>query len=212
MLSVILDYSHLVVNVHTGAGRDELTDDDIFLQTSQIVALALDSRICESLCGLLEGCCRQERIGVGGCLCDTLDDGLDHNGLEVDLALCDPALDLLVSLVCFLLVDECAGEQQARTGVNYNNALDDGEQTTGSGYYGTENEPQKREITVSIDTFYNTASETVREGKYKTESTVAVVLKFDSPSLAYDADSDDEEDDGDVHYSIEISMPLVVVT
>ena len=100
------------------------------------------------------------------------------------------------------------------TGVqfNYNNALDDGEQTTGSGYYGTENEPQKREITVSIDTFYNTASETVREGKYKTESTVAVVLKFDSPSLAYDADSDDEEDDGDVHYSIEISMPLVVVT
>jgi hypothetical protein len=100
------------------------------------------------------------------------------------------------------------------TGVqfNYGNALDEGEQTTGSGYYGTENEPQKREITMSIDTFYNNASETVRESKYKTEATAAVVLKFNSPSLAYDADSDDEEDEGDVPYSIEISMPLVVVT
>ena len=95
---------------------------------------------------------------------------------------------------------------------DYSNALDEGEQTTGSGYYGTENEPQKRAITISCETFYNNASETVREAKYKTESTVAVVLKFNSPSLAYDADTDGEEDTGDIPYSIEIAMPLVVVT
>lgn len=94
---------------------------------------------------------------------------------------------------------------------DYANALDDGEQTTSSGYYGTEPEPQKREIGVSIETFFNTAANTVRESKYKTENKVAVVLKFESPSLAYDADSDGEPDSGDIPYSIEISMPLVVI-
>lgn len=85
--------------------------------------------------------------------------------------------------------------------VSINNNLDEGEQTLGSGYYGTEPEPQKREVTTSIDTFYNAASNTVRENKYKTENKVAVVLRFESPS----------EIDTGVKYRMEIEMPLVVV-
>ena len=40
---------HVVVQCHTGTGRNQLTDDDILLQTEQIVALAVDRGIGQSL-------------------------------------------------------------------------------------------------------------------------------------------------------------------
>lgn len=85
--------------------------------------------------------------------------------------------------------------------VEYNNNLDDGEQTLGSGYYGTEKEPQAREITLTLESFYNAKTETVREKKYLTESTVAIKLNFISPN---------EIEDGQ-NYKIEFDMPLVCI-
>lgn len=83
------------------------------------------------------------------------------------------------------------------------NNLDDGEQTLGSGYYSTEPEPQKRDVKVSLDTFFNQASDTVRSQKYLSENTVNVSLVFESPDYA-DASKNQ-------HYSIQIDMPLLVL-
>lgn len=85
---------------------------------------------------------------------------------------------------------------------SYNNALDEGEQTSGSGIYGTEPEPQKRDISANLEVFFNAASNTIRDGKFKQNATAAVVLKFESP---------DEAASG-TKYSMEISMPLFVIT
>lgn len=85
--------------------------------------------------------------------------------------------------------------------VNYGNNLDEGVQTLGSGYFNTEAEPQSRDITVSIESFYNANTETVREQKYKTENNCAVVLRFESPDVI----------EGDTHYSVEITLPKVVI-
>lgn len=82
-----------------------------------------------------------------------------------------------------------------------NNNLDDGAQTLGSGYYGTEAEPQARDVTISLDCLYNATSETIREQKYKTENKVAVVLNFESPSEIASGE----------HYTLAIKMPLVVI-
>ena len=70
-ICVILDDLDVVVNVHTSTSRNQLTDNNIFLQTIQIVALATDCGIGQRLCGLLEGCSRQEAVGAGGCLGNT---------------------------------------------------------------------------------------------------------------------------------------------
>lgn len=85
--------------------------------------------------------------------------------------------------------------------IEYNNNLDDGEQTLGSGYFGTEKNPQSRDITISIETFYNAASETVRSNKYLTENKCAVKLNFISP---------DEVTTG-VNYSMGFNLPLVAI-
>lgn len=83
------------------------------------------------------------------------------------------------------------------------NNLDDGDQTLGSGYYGTEPEPQKREVKVSLDTFFNETSDSIREEKYISENTVNASLMFESPSYA--------DEDSNLHYSIQIDMPLLVL-
>lgn len=85
--------------------------------------------------------------------------------------------------------------------VEYNNNLDDGEQTLGSGYYGTEKNPQSRDITISVDSFYNSATETVRNQKYLTENKCAIKLNFISP---------DEIVSG-TNYSIGFDLPLVSI-
>ncbi len=86
--------------------------------------------------------------------------------------------------------------------IEIKNTLDDGEQTLGSGYYGTENEPQGREVSVSVETSYNAVTETVRENKYKKESYVDVRLKFISPSEIISG----------YKYELAIDMPKVAIT
>ena len=44
------------VTLHTGTCRNQLTNDNVFLQTDQMVNLAVDSRLGQNLGGLLEGC------------------------------------------------------------------------------------------------------------------------------------------------------------
>ena len=44
----------VAVVLHAGAGRDETTDDDVFLQAAQIVDGAVDGRLGEDAGGLLE--------------------------------------------------------------------------------------------------------------------------------------------------------------
>lgn len=85
--------------------------------------------------------------------------------------------------------------------VDYNNNLDDGAQTLGSGYFGTEKQPQQRDITVTLESFYNEETETIREEKYKKESTIAVVLNFESPSEIVEG----------TNYGIKFDMPLVCI-
>lgn len=86
--------------------------------------------------------------------------------------------------------------------IEHVNNLDDGEQTSGSGLYGSETQPQKRETTVTLETFFNSASNTVRDNKYKVDSTATFVAKYESPSEATIG----------TPYSMEISIPLLVVT
>lgn len=86
--------------------------------------------------------------------------------------------------------------------IEIKNTLDEGDQTLGSGYYGTENEPQGREVSISVETSYNAKTETVREQKYKTENNVDVKLKFVSPSEVID----------DINYELGIDLPKVAVT
>ena len=64
----------VAVAFHTGASRDQLTNDDIFLQAHQRVHLALDSGIGEHSGGLLEGGCGQEGICCQRSLGDTQQD------------------------------------------------------------------------------------------------------------------------------------------
>ena len=50
-----------------GPGRDQLTDDDVLLQTNQLVLPALDGRLCKHPGRFLEGCRGKPRIsGQGG--------------------------------------------------------------------------------------------------------------------------------------------------
>ena len=85
---------------------------------------------------------------------------------------------------------------------NLNNNLDAGEQTLGSGYYGTEQQPQKREATIQLDAEYDATTEGIHEDNFKTGTAAEVVLEFISP----------EEVETGLPYSIKIILPAVVVT
>ena len=54
---------HLAVTGNTGTCRNQLADDDVFLETNERIGLALDSCIGEDSGGFLEGSCREEGIG-----------------------------------------------------------------------------------------------------------------------------------------------------
>lgn len=86
--------------------------------------------------------------------------------------------------------------------IEIKNNLDDGEQTLSSGVFGTEKQPQDREITVSFESKYSTATETIREQKYLTENTTNVVLNFISPTLVEDG----------INNQIQINMPRVGIS
>lgn len=86
--------------------------------------------------------------------------------------------------------------------IDYANTLDEGEQTIASGLNGTEPEPQDRKITITLETDYDSAAEGVRESDYKTEATVDIRLRFESP----------DEIVAGVKHAIEILLPKVAIT
>ena len=65
----------IMVASHTGSGRNKLTDDDILLKSEQIVDLSADSRIGKNLGRFLEGCRREEGLGLERSLCDSEENG-----------------------------------------------------------------------------------------------------------------------------------------
>lgn len=84
---------------------------------------------------------------------------------------------------------------------NLSNNLDDGEQTTGSGIYGTEPEPQKRSVTATLGCLFTSNANTIRENKFVQDATSNVVLRFESP----------EDAASGTKYSVSIKMPLFVL-
>ena len=116
-IALVLDYLYLIIDVHTGAGRYQLTDDYIFLQTQQMVALAPDCSIRQRLCGFLEGSGGQEALRTGGSLGDTLQHRCGGNQGKGLLTVVDPLLDLLVDLCNLLGVYQSTGEQIAAAGI-----------------------------------------------------------------------------------------------
>jgi hypothetical protein len=70
------------------------------------------------------------------------------------------------------------------TGVSlsYDNKLDDGDITLGSGLYSTEPEHSLRDIQVTLDTFYDDTTEGIREDNYKVGATASIAFTFISPS------------------------------
>ena len=114
MLGFALDGAYkldIVVDIHTGTSRDELTDADVLLQTLEVVTLAADRSIGECLGGLLEGGSRDEGIRAGRSFGDTLQDGGGLNELDVRSARINELLQLLVELVNTLALYQRALEQ-----------------------------------------------------------------------------------------------------
>ena len=62
-LNVLHDLG-IVIDIHTSTCGDKLTDDNVLLESHELIGLTADSRICKSLCSLLEGRCGEEGIGV----------------------------------------------------------------------------------------------------------------------------------------------------
>src|SRR3546814_1565129 len=88
-----------------GAGRDQLADDDVLLQTEEPIALGLDGRLGEHSRGLLEGGRREPRVGGQRGLRDA-----HHLGtaLRRHLALLH---EQSVGVGVDLLIDSLAGEE-----------------------------------------------------------------------------------------------------
>src|SRR5215472_13453674 len=55
--------AYVAVVLHTGAGRDQAPDDDVFFQAAQVIDLAVDAGFGEHARGLLERRGGDERIG-----------------------------------------------------------------------------------------------------------------------------------------------------
>ena len=67
------DHDILVV-LETGTCRDEVTADDVLLQTLEVIDAATDGGLAENLRCLLEGSCRDETVGAQSGAGDTLED------------------------------------------------------------------------------------------------------------------------------------------
>jgi len=86
--------------------------------------------------------------------------------------------------------------------LSYGNNLENDLYTLGSGANMSEIEPQAREITATLETLYTSATESTRENKFKTGSTAALVLTFESS----------EEIEAGYPYQLVIEMPLCYIT
>ena len=52
----------LMITLHTGSGRDQFTNDDVFFQADQRIHFTVDCCFCQDLGGLLEGSGAEEGI------------------------------------------------------------------------------------------------------------------------------------------------------
>ena len=115
--------SKLAVGVQACTGGDELTDDDVLLQTNKVVDLTLDGGFSQDLCGLLEGRGGHPAVGRKRGLRDTHEQLRGNGflqrlaGLGVDLARGIARADLLVGILILKQIDHGAGEQVRVTGL-----------------------------------------------------------------------------------------------
>ena len=61
--ALIVDLISLTILAQAGTGRDQLTDDNVLLQSQQMIYLALDGGLSQDLGGLLERGCGEEGLG-----------------------------------------------------------------------------------------------------------------------------------------------------
>jgi len=101
-----------------------------------------------------------------------------------------------------LTIDTVEFAQVTSVSLTIDNQMTEGDQTLGSGYFREEAEHAERMVKINLDAYYNSASNTVRENKYKTDgATAAIVLTFESP----------EEIETDEKYQFTVELPNVVI-
>src|SRR5689334_1268310 len=96
---------HFLVAVHASTSRDEVTDDDVLLESEQLVSRAADCSVGENARRLLEACRRDERLSRETRLGDTEEQRLGNGRLILVL------LGAVVGIPEALLVDVLALEK-----------------------------------------------------------------------------------------------------
>ena len=84
----------VAVCLQTCTGRNQLADDDVLLQTDQMVDLALDGGVGQNLRRLLEGSCGEPGLGRQRSLRDAHENQAVGGKLEIRLARVDARLNL----------------------------------------------------------------------------------------------------------------------
>src|SRR5437868_1382626 len=108
---------HFLVAVHTRTGRDQVTDDDVLLESEQLVSRAANCSVGENARRLLEARRRDERLGRQTRLRYTEQKRLGHCGLILVL------LRLVVRVPEGLLVDVLALEELGITALEHAHLL-----------------------------------------------------------------------------------------
>jgi hypothetical protein len=93
-------------------------------------------------------------------------------------------------------------------GFNYNNNLESTIQTTSTGLYYKEPQPNTRELSVDLEMLYSAQAEQFRQDWFKSDNILAVKLEFTSDEVA-EAGTDG---DPDIPYSLSIELPACQVT
>ena len=96
----------------TGSGGDQLTDDDVLLQTGQRIDLALDGGLGQHAGGLLEGCSGQEGVVGQSSLGDAQQHLLILDQLDALLTGVDALLQLGVDVLDFQTVCQIGLEER----------------------------------------------------------------------------------------------------
>jgi hypothetical protein len=128
--------------------------------------------------------CRAEEVGVR------------------DVLLLSPTKKAFIFASGSVLIDNVAFADITSMALTINPNITEGEQTLGSGLNKSQGGHGAREFTMSLETKYNSQSNTLIETKYKLGATVAVKLNFASPALI----------EVGVPHSIEVSLPNVMLT
>ena len=121
-LGVALFLTALQILTHlreTGTCGDELTDDDVLLQTGQRIDLALDGGLGQHAGGLLEGGGRQEGLVCQSSLGDAQQHLLILDQLDTLLTGVDALLQLGIDILDFQTVCQSTADEVGRTGVGH---------------------------------------------------------------------------------------------